>query len=427
MKNRAGAWLGAALAFVLAACGGGGGDSGSTDRAPSAPPAAPATTTLADYLKSRADRVTVMGYPEPSAEERAWLFDDSRERAVAQVARSLVSWPNAVALPPLQASFVQTVGAAARGDTLAELRQAHPGVAPGFYASMRRTAGVHRELSALTGTRLLPEFLAATDSFGPLPPLAHWSAEEVADPRGLSSHGSDVRLVVSDRINVDLALPRGEAYEGLVVGADGSRSSLAVLELTDGVVQHRAADYAAQALRVGQHLLVKIEPAVVPLRTFAESRLSAALSEVVHTVGSPTLVALPPGKMLLPRQGMSVDGREASSNGLASAFDELRADLRGLDGGGTYLKADNGPSGLWMEAGALSMYGSHTTTFIHSIRNPHAPDTSSGGSVLVNPVTCPERVVALRPFFIVVLDADRRVVALAAMGAIASTACWSMG
>jgi hypothetical protein len=427
MKNRTGAWLGTALAFVLAACGGGGAGSGSTDRTPSAPPTAPVTTTLADYLKSRAERVTVMGYPEPSAAERAWLFDDSRERAVALVRQVLDNprYANALALPPLQASFVQTVGAAARGDTLAELRQAYPGAAPGFYASMRRTAGVERSLSTLTGTRFLPDFLTATDSFGPLPPLARWSASEVAEPRDLSRYGSDVRLVVNDSFSDRLDLPRAEAFDGVFGWPGGSRSLAAMVKVASGVTQHQGSDFVAQAMKVDERLLVKIEPASSDLPAFSRTRLSAALSQVVQSATAQTLVALPAGVMVLPRQGFELTALELTPERLPRAFDELRADLRGLDGGGTYLKADARPNFLSIGTTDLSVSGSHRLTFIHSIRNPYSPITTDGVFTQVDlwPPDCGDRKPDLRAFFLALLDADRRVVALAAVSTVEGKLC----
>lgn len=429
MKNRAGAWLGAALAFALAACGGGGGgDSGPTDRLPSAPPAAPATTTLADYVKSRADRVTVMGYPAPSAEERAWLFDDSRERAVALVGQALGSPrnANALALPPLQASFVQTIAAAARGDTLAELRQAYPGAAPGFYASMLRTAGVERSVSALTGTRFLPEFLAATDSFGPLPPLARWTAREVTDPRDLSRYGSEVRLVVTDSFSERLDLPKPELFEGVYDWGGGSRSLVAMLRFGTGVVQHRGSDFVAQVAKLDRHMLVKIEPSAGALAAFARQRLSPALSEVVQTATAQTLAALPAGVMVLPRQVFQPEALEGSPERLPRAFDELRADLRGLDGGGSYLKLDAMSNTLLIDDAGLSLSGGHRLTFIHSIRNPYNPITTDGTFTQFDPSfppDCSARPTDLRAFFLAVLDGDRRVVALAAVSSVQGVSC----
>ncbi|NRF69632.1 hypothetical protein HLB44_21750 [Aquincola sp. S2] len=424
MNNSTRVLIGATMIAALAACGGGSGGSQPTDRAPTdsttTAPAA-ATTTLAAYVATRGDRVSVQGFPAPTAEERAWLFDDSRERAVAQVAAALPTSGNAIALPPLQASFIQTVAAAARGETLAELLRAYPATAPGFYSSMLRTQGVQRQLLSAPGARFLPGFLEATDSYGPLPPLAAWVGKETGD-LGFSG---DVRLVVTDEFRERVTMPKGELFDGIFADEAQVRQLVPMTRFTVGVVQHRGSDFVAQALTLGGRLLVKIEPTAASTLAFSRQRLSPALTEVVQIVTAPTLVALPQGAMVLPRAGLAPDGLEVAPAALSRAFDELRADLRGLDGGGTYLRAYSGPSALRIDDSVMEVGGYHDLAFVHSQRNPYSPGTYAGGTTLWSwGVECPAGAADLRSFFLVLLDADKRVLALAAVGALEAEYCW---
>ena len=178
----------AALAATLAlgACGGGRGDEAGQPgtQSAAADSAAAPRTTLAAYAVDREGLAVVQGFPSPTDEELASIHRRSVERGIAQLLPQLsyhgyiTDTGNGLALPSLQSSLVNTVAAAARGDTLAQLRQHQP-EETGYYARMVQTQGVQRSLWAPAGALLDRAFLRATDMIEPLPPLASWQGTEV--------------------------------------------------------------------------------------------------------------------------------------------------------------------------------------------------------------------------------------------------------
>ena len=454
----------AALAAMLAlgACGGGKDDEAGqpwmqATAAPSAAESASAPrTTLAEYAAERANLVVVQGFPSPTEEELAAIHARSVERGIAQLlpqlnAAYLTDIGNGLALPSLRSSLVNTVAAAARGDTLAQLRQAQPEES-GYYARMVQTQGVQRSLWAPAGTPLDGAFLRATDMIEPLPPLASWQGAEVtrrddarlnASLEGFSAKalgaldlGGNTRLLVVDRLQerAGFAVPARTLPDGVFLGVDGVRRVMPMLQLPS--VRHVRPGYEAHlAIGPDHRHIVTIQPTTQSLQAFAASgELAAALSELAQMARQRTLVALPAGTMVLPViKELSVSGNARPGSGLDLAGSDVNADLRGLDGGGTFLRSAELSTRLSIGDGGLSVQGGHAVAFHFSPLNLYGP---SYGSVVTwfNPEwtlqgpgesvpACPRAANDLRSLFIAVFDDDLRLVSLAGLGKLPGEQC----
>jgi hypothetical protein len=454
----------AALAsmLVLAACGGGKDDeagqpwmqptaAGSADESASA-----TRTTLAGYAADRANLAVVQGFPSPTEEELASIHQRSVERGIAQLlpqlnAAYLTDSGNGLALPTLQASLVNTVAAAARGDTLTQLRQHQPEES-GYYARMVQTRGVQRSLWAPAGTPLDGAFLRATDMIEPLPPLASWQGTELTtrDDAGLNASlegfsaealgalelGGNTRLLVVDRLKerAGFAVPARTLPDGVFQGVDGVRRVMPMLQLPS--VRHVRPGYEAH-LAIGpdhRHILT-IQPTIQSLQAFATSGdLAAALSELAQMARQRTLVALPAGTMVLPViKELSVIGNARPGSGLDLATSEIDAELRGLDGGGTFLRTAELSTRLSIGHDGLSVQGGHAAAFTFSARNVNWPGIDSSLFLSTDTFTffgtsatapaCPRATPDLRSLFIAVFDNDLRLVSLAGLGKLPGQQC----
>lgn len=450
--TRVAAGLGLGLALVLAGCGGGRDSEAGEPVLPAAQSAGvqapPQRTTLAEYAVAREQRGTVLGFPSPSAAELESIHRRSVDLGIAQLTPGLLGGGNALVLPPLVSSFVNTVGAAAQGTTLAELRSHHPEPG-GFYASMVQTQGVTRSLWAPAGTPLLGSFLMATDRLGPLPPLAAWSGTEVTqrDDARLDAAldgfdgdalfalglGAETRLLVIDRLQERVGFDAAKPLDdGVFLDASGTRRVLPMLRL--GAIRHRGADHVAHIATTpqGRHV-VTIQPDAGDLRAFGSQRLAAVLSELARMSRQQTLVALPAGTMVLPvLDNLALPGPSIPVQGVQPAASEVNADLRGLDGGGTYLRMAQLANHLSIGVAGLAAQGGHAAAFTYSPLNAWGDGTA--GAVFVRtpdpvfvvdgpPEACPRAEPDLRSLFIAVFDDDLRLVSLAAIGVLEGRAC----
>jgi hypothetical protein len=454
----------AALAAMLAlgACGGGKDEEAGqpwmqpTAARGAAESASAPRTTLAEYAAERANLAVVQGFPSPTEEELASIHRRSVERGIAQLLPQLndaqiTDSGNGLALPSLQSSLVNTVAAAARGDTLAQLRQYQPEES-GYYARMVQTQGVQRSLWAPAGTPLDGAFLRATDMIEPLPPLASWQGTEVTraddarliaalegfSAKGLAALdlGRNTRLLVVDRLQEQarFAIPARTLTDGVFLDVDGVRRVMPMLQLPS--VRHLGPGYEAH-LAIGPHHrhIVTIQPTTQSLRTFAESgELAAALSELAEMARQHTLIALPAGMMVLPLiKDLSVSG-SARSRGLDLAESEVSANLRGLDGGGAFLRTAELSSHLSIGDDGLSMQGGHAAAFNFSPLNVYAPTYGSGYQwvdpdgwffqfIGASAPACPRVANDLRSLFIAVFDDNLRMVSLAGLGKLPGEQC----
>lgn len=447
--------LQAAAVASLVACGGGGGDDSSVPtQAPSTVVERPATITLTGYLVQRNQVVTVQGFASPTPEERASIFDHSRAHAVSMMQGLWVD-TNAIVVPPLRESFVRTVASAARGETLVELRKQYSADL-GFYAAMSQTRGIDRRVWAQRGAGFLPGFLAAIDSYGPLPPLGSWKGEEVGDwwsaeaasvhaeltklhpglPAAVPFSDANTRLIVADALHDAVSWPEAKRFDGIYLNDRGGRQILPMLRLIADVKRHVGSDFRADILRRDDRWLLAIQPRAGTLSDWLATgrRLDSALQESVQALTSPTLVALPAGEIVLPVVNLELYGQSASGTGLTLAFDEIKADLRGLDGGGTYLKTGDAKTMLQIGEAGLNMHAAQVSSFTFSQRNAFAPPSSTYGSVITmvsGPYlvwsfadACHQATADLRSFILVVLDEQKRVLSLAAIASLKGDQCY---
>lgn len=458
----------AALAAMLAlgACGGGKDDeAGQPWMQPAAAPAAAESasaprTTLAAYAVEREGLAVVQGFPSPTEEELASIHRRSVERGIAQLLPQLgngyiTDTGNGLALPSLQSSLVNTVAAAARGDTLAQLRRHQP-EENGYYARMVQTQGVQRSLWAPAGTALDGAFLRATDMIEPLPPLASWQGTEVTrrddaalnaslegfsdDALGALALSGNTRLLVVDRLQerAGFVAPARTLPDGVFLGVDGVRRVMPMLQLPS-VRRVRPGYEAHLAIGPNHRHIVTVQPTTKSLQAFAASgELAAALSELAQMARQRTLVALPAGTMVLPvLKELSVSGNARPASGLDLASSEVDADLRGLDGGGTFLRTAELSTRMSIGEGGLSIQGGHAAAFNFSERNVYWPGIDSGLFLVATDTfltgvyvyqadaspACPRATPDLRSAFIAVFDDDLRLVSLAGLGQLPGGQC----
>jgi hypothetical protein len=463
-----------ALAATLTACGG-----GSTDTAPTqapgnlapgssqgansepatgpapitgptvAPNPAPITSTMPEYLLARAERGTIMGFPSPQPDELASIFANSRTLAVAMLQGQL-GQGNAMVVPPLRYSFLNTVASAARGDTLAEVRRLYP-LELGPYAAASETQGVTRQVWAQRGARFLPAFLEATDSFGPYPPLGSWAGgEEIGEwwldsvlrgelnslhpelPAAVAGADANTRLLVADALSDRVDWPRAQIFSGVYQTESGVRLTLPMLRLSADVKRLRSTDFVADAVKLGDRWLVAIQPSNGSLKNFGDQgRLEAAMADAVRALTTPTTVAVSEGEIVLPVLDAKLSGSAINGTGLMLAYDEINADLRGLDGGGTHLKAADVSTHVAIGADGLALQAAQVATFVYSPKNVFGANygvivtlASTDSTFTSWPLpACPSTTPDLRSFFLVVLDEQKRVMSLAAIAGLNGGEC----
>ena len=418
----------------------------------------PVLRSLPEYRIDRTQPSTVPGLPAPSAAELASIGDVSRSRAVAQLGRALLPRGNAVVVPPLTFAYAAVLASAARGDTLAQVQAQYPAEL-GAWASAAQTQGVQRQLWAPTATRFLPQFLAATDVAPgtPVPSLQSWLAAELSvwfDPllaqalvalhppmidldildQSRPLFETDTRLLVADALNDRVRWLHALEFEGtFVTESGGTRMSMPMLQISAGVKRLTQPGFVADALTVGERTLLMIQPRADMLWQFSGAKLDAALAQATAALTGSARAALPDSRLVLPRVALKLPGQSVTSLGVALAFDEMHADLRGLDGGGTFLKARSAASTLTIDASGLALGAGHQVGFVFSPKNLFNPGAGGYGSVLQlastnivqfsNVVTCPNPDVDLRSFFLAVLDAQKRVISLSGIAALSGSVC----
>ncbi len=181
-------------AVGLAGCGGGAAGSLPEDAGRSSASATRASSvTVPEYQLLRARTATVAGGVLPDATTMAALQAENHHLAVAQLQASdlIRGYTNYAVVPALTYATLRSLGAAASGDSLAEISSRFD-LAPTPYVAAQQTARVASQLWVQRGHRLHSEFLVATDARGPWPQLAAWSAAETGFADG--SAGSDALM-----------------------------------------------------------------------------------------------------------------------------------------------------------------------------------------------------------------------------------------
>lgn len=452
------AWLFAALAVVLSGCSGGGGGSAASTPASS-------TVTIAEYNAQRNATVSAAATVEPDAATQTALVAANYHLAVAELSLELqdgyfgaLGWysGNAAVVPPLTYAALRAIGAAANGDSLAEITN-HFDLAPTPYAAAQQTGMVASQIWGERSYRFRTEYLAATDATGAPPRLAAWAATETGFADG--SAGSDpglkqalatlwVSLATFEKpegirmLAVNTLAAKGgwgtvTPFDGVFAVGSQDMVRLPLLRLTENVTRYGGSDFTAAYLPIGNLRVMTLRPTANTLASFAANRLEAALNEAVRVL-SDAGIAHEPGEMLLPKGDIGLTtwtlGPLARA-GVTRVFDEVNADLRGLDGkGGTYVQqgASYSSARLSIAADGLALNAANTFPYTHSPRNVYTGSSNYGGIagyVLIDGYGlggCFGRQIwptpDLGPFFIAVLDAKGWLVTLAAIKTLPGTA-----
>lgn len=413
--------VGAALLMVaLAACGGGGGEEaaesgaaqGSQFRAYAL--AHPATTGAAQT--PAATTLTAA-----QTDELARL---SRRFAVLAMEGGAVSpQDNALSLPPLHFARQSLVAAAAHGDTLAALQRAvtlpsSPAVAAGLMQGVRRT------VSAVDQARFKPDFLRATTAEGYAGTWELLSLLPLTATQ-LSSNGN-LRMLVTDQLQWQAPWPRATSARGIWVAA-GAKRDVPMVRIQGSVLQHDTADYRATGLAMpGGEWLIRITP---PSRVLlAPAALDAALAQVHVAIAQRPLSAASDGELVLPLMGLGNTVDAGSLAGMAAAMDPAKADLRGLDAGGTYLTTSPTHGTLSIAPGGLELSGGLRTQFEFNAQNPFAGGSSTTnvtGSFFTDAglPPCPADALDLTPFHLVLMRPNGSIVFLARAAQFGGSSC----
>jgi len=413
--------------------------------------AAPVSATVPEYKALRASTGPLVGGAAPDAAALAAMAADNRDWAVAQLLPDVgdVNYNPAV-IPALTYAVLRSLGAAADGDSLAQINS-HFDLATPPYLAARQTGRVAAQWWAERGQRLRTEFLSATDALGPWPRLAAWSAEEagfadgsarsdatLAQALSAASSGlsvgafgdtTHIRLLAAHSLSANTGWSAVIPFEGIFERSPEDLLRLPLLRLTAGVTRHSGADFTADLLHAGDLRLMTLRPAAGSLQAFAAGRLGPALAEAIDALLADG-AAPAAGEMLLPLGNIGLTlhaDAPLRRAGVSQVFDEVNANLRGLDGvGGTYAQAVS-PTATLRIADGLTLQAAHALAFTFSPRNVNGPSYGSVGfstffpDMSFNFGTCVWPTPDLRSFFAVILDAQRWVVSVAAIQSLPGT------
>ncbi len=418
--------------------------------------------TVTEYKASRSPSTAVATDPIPSAAALANLAAANRRMAVAQLSAQLPAGAsgNPAVVPPLTYSAFRTLTAASRGDTLAQLKSSGFDTAPVQYVAALQTNRVTSQLWADLGRRFTPEFLAATDTTGPWPRLAAWSASETSfgdgrfatdtalisalaqvdpnlNPSALPGPTNNLRLVAANSVTEKASWAAVIPFDGIFDGGKNKHDLLQMpmVKVTAGVKRFAGTDFTADAMPMSGGLqLVSLRPnasaLTTPLSTYSSTRLEAALSEVIQgllAVGAKPVA----GEMILPKVdiNLEIDPKGPLVRaGISLPFDEVNANFRNLDNqGGVYARPFFSSASLRVGNDGLTVKAADATAFTFSPLNIFGPNFGSAGSIFTftaatdsshinfNLFTCTWPAPDLRTFFLIVLDGQGSVVSLSAI------------
>jgi hypothetical protein len=323
------------------------------------------------------------------------------------------------------------VAAAAYGQTLAELNQA-VALPSADVVAAGLAQGVSRSISALGEGRFGPRFLsvatgeAAPDTWASLS-LRPLSATQLAAD-------GNTRMQIDDTAQLQASWPQASPERGVWESPNG-RLDVAVVRIRAPLLRHDGADYAAVGLPLaGGTWLVQIT-AQAHGPAWAGTALGAALTEVAAVIAARAGGSGPAGTVddwVLPVMRLDEPQERGSLAGMGLAQDEVNADLRGLDAGGTYFKPSALAGSLSIGATGLEVTGALSTRFIFSPRNTHGGG-STGGVVVtrVDPVVispsplpaCPVGAASLKPFHLALMRPNGSISLLARVARFSGTPC----
>lgn len=417
MSGRPQRWLASAMAgAALLGCGGNG--------AESEPPAAQSFEQRAQALAAQGNEAATP--PQLSAPTGAQVQQRSREWAVGAIYGASSSTGTVMTTPPLYFGLAFALEAAARGDTLAALNAQLPAAEPLVRAALQR--GLSRSLRASASATFEPSFLdAVTTASEP----GTWAALTLnpLTPQQLAFE-PNLRLAITDSVGGTWAWPSAGAYDGVHQFPNGHRIKVPMLRVRGPVLEQAGNGYEASSMAVGKgHWLVRVVPNGTPAALGAAG-LSAALAAVVPTLTSEAAARAPQGTWQVPATGTAQTAGLDDRRGMVSAMNQVSADLRGLDGGGTYLKAPAGSGSLALGPTGLRYQALQPFEFIFSPLNIHGSGGYSAGSVFVSSTfidfilpPCPSERADLRPYFLALVQPGGNIAMLARLDSHDSTAC----
>ncbi|MEJ6005743.1 hypothetical protein WG899_09305 [Paucibacter sp. AS339] len=449
-------------ALMLAACGGGGGSGADSTPTATAPTTVPSTvpstvpgTTPADGAASAArlslpayaaTRKVPAGSPAPDSERRL-LQNASLALAIAQLQAGAPAgtWlGNAQVSPALSASLEQLLRAAAAGATLAQI----PSLLPDL-AQARQVAAsnwVQRSLWAAQGQSFNVQFLAASDLSSGAMGLPQWRGAEtdftssaakefqLAKQAQLPPQSADTivpvaqtRLVVIDSLRTRFVWPDVELAKGRFKNERGEVGHGDFLRVRQGVQRYQVPEFTADLLQQDDFLLIYLRPMAGSLQAFLAGSPQPALQQVLNAADAKTLS---PGELVLPltRMGLAADyAAPLVRGGLSLAMDEVKADLRGLDGGGSYARFQSPTALLQISESGLDLQSAHVLSLIASDKNVFGPNYASGSQWLDRPGfnfggSC-DLPLSSSSGFLLVLDRQRMVLSLSVLADVAATPC----
>lgn len=391
-------------AAFLVSCGGGSMAPGAASE-----PEAPFRSFAASAQSAAAADATP---PVLDAASLAEIQTRSRERAVAVLAQTdLANRPNAFTMPPMYFALTQIVGLAARGDTLAALnREAPPVSSPAAQAGLVR--GLWRQMSAGAETPFKTAFMSgarleAQPGTWRRFDFTTLSAQDLAAT-------PQQRLQVADHLDFAAAWPQATSFRASWRTVSGSWN-VPMVRVTGPLLALGGSGYEAQglALPAGGGWLIRITPAA-PMADWTAADLDKALAAVARAALGRSTSDATTGELLLPAVPATVVGM-ADRPGMALAMDRVHADLRGLDGGGTYLEAPEGGGSFFIGEKALSYDGYQAARFIFSPLNIYGG--GSAGYEATGPnyglPPCLEAEVELRPFYMAHIQSNGNLAMLA--------------
>lgn len=389
----------------------------------------PSKMTLGAWQLSRGAASPSGTAPSLTQSEREEVARSSRNHALETLREVNTSFPdNALTIPPLHFAAVAVVEAAARGETLTQWQSLFP-PATSVAAAHALSAGITRVVLVDKSTKLEGSLLAALEGPAHAPFWLRQDGREVGDWQATSYH-RDTRLVVADGLSREWIWSDAAEFYGIwAITADGPRAIVPMLRLTANVKAMSGSGFDAFALRgEADRRLIAIRP-TDSIVFFTRGQLDAAVSEVTASFSPAVWAKRADASLVLPRNAIVIAARVRFDVN-AWAFDEVRANFGAIDGGGTYLSDSGFGSTLKISAAGLSAGGSRGLEFIYSPRNQFGAGNVTGTGVVISlapdpgwPGPCPTAPPDLRPFFLLELDANDRVVWLARLAALDAIRC----
>lgn len=343
--------------------GGGGGGGGSTSGVTSFQAFAALTPPLGNGGLPAA--LTDTSEAEAAQRSRAWA-------AETLITRDPTSGGNAVTLPLLYFARAQAVAAAAAGTTLTELRQVFPATSSAT-VDAALVQGLQRTLSAGGSTSFLTTFLSTVTV------RAHigvWDTLTLSQlSAGALQSDPNLRLRIEDVYQFAASWPQVTLVTGVFQNVSGSRVSTSLLRITGQRVTISGGGMDAIALALpDDRWLVRITPTGT-LSSWTTADLTAALSQVAAGLDAATPTV---GELVLPLESGFTAAGASDTRGMTEAQDPARANLSGLNGGGTYADLPAGTASMSIGSTGIGVTGSGQVTFIFNPSNP-----SNGSGVIV--------------------------------------------